>query len=170
PIPESLEEPPAAPPTPPKPPVMPKLKEERPAIPVVRAKLPAPKEVEEKYDKRPAIVQDRTVQKPTPARVPVRETAPEAPASQQAAVPQVRTAPRVVRKTPEEIFISVGDYQEMMDSMDRIQQTIEDSEQLITRLHELKTNEEDVLEEWKTHLEDVEKKLSYVDQVIFEGE
>ncbi len=149
-------------------------------IPIVKAEaLPEPREVEARYQE-PLVVQDRTMKTMMQT---AREQRVERPAYPEQGPLQVeeRTFTQEVRQlaTPSQpmikkeegtAFISVGDYQEMMEHLSRTQTNIEESEQLLARLTELTNTEESLLDEWRGHLEDMEKKLSYVDQVIFEGE
>ncbi len=84
--------------------------------------------------------------------------------------PKTSRAKPLVRKEAGSAFVSVGDYETIMESIGTIQHNIEETEQHLTRMTDLSNTEEKILDQWRNHLEDMEKKLSYVDQVIFEGE
>ena len=135
-------------------------------IPVVTAEeaLPEPQEVEERYHE-PLVVQDRTMQARTFRGQPNVEERTFTQEVKRLAEPRLP-----IKKQEGTVFISVADYQDIMEHMTKTQQNIEESEQLLARLGELTNTEESLLDEWRGHLEDMEKKLSYVDQVIFEGE
>lgn len=145
-----------------------------PEVPVVKdepeLQLPEPKVVEERSFPTPTLVQDATLERPAPAK------SFEVPQFEEPAKPVAKVAPpvvqprNIVRRTPEELFVSVSEYQDMKDSLATIHRSLEESESMINRMSELKNAEEELLDTWRGHLEDVEKKLSYVDQVIFEGE
>lgn len=45
-----------------------------------------------------------------------------------------------------------------------------DAEQFVKRLTDLKNEEERTFDKWRGQLEDVEKKLSYVDQLIAQAQ
>ena len=68
------------------------------------------------------------------------------------------------------MFISVEDYQEILNSINVIKDALRDTEESMNRLNELKNTQEKILEDWRGHLEDAERKITYVDQVIFRGE
>ena len=48
--------------------------------------------------------------------------------------------------------------------------TLSDSEEILSKLNDLKNAEDKVFEDWRSHVEDIERKLTYIDQVIFRGE
>lgn len=68
------------------------------------------------------------------------------------------------------MFISVEDYQEILNSITVIKDALRDTEESMNRLNELKNTQEKILEDWRGHLEDAERKITYVDQAIFRGE
>lgn len=98
---------------------------------------------------------------------------PELPELEEAVVlePTVSQPKRLV--SPESIkpmFISVEDYQEILNSINVIKDALRDTEESMNRLNELKNTQEKILEDWRGHLEDAERKITYVDQTIFRGE
>jgi hypothetical protein len=76
----------------------------------------------------------------------------------------------LARKEVKPIFVEVSDYKEMMERGKAIRNTLKDAEDAVARLEILKAEEERIVSEWKKQLEDVEKKISYVDEVVFGGE
>lgn len=67
-------------------------------------------------------------------------------------------------------FVKVSGYQTVLTTADEIRTSLKKAENVITRLSELKNEEEKEFEKWRVQLEDTEKKLNYVDKVIFKGE
>ena len=68
------------------------------------------------------------------------------------------------------MFISIEDYQDILNSIGIIKDSLHDTENAMNRLNELKVAQERILEDWRTHIEDAERKITYIDQVIFRGE
>lgn len=67
-------------------------------------------------------------------------------------------------------YVNISDFHEVMGSVGKIRDTIKEAEDRISRMAEIKNIEEKELEKWRVQLEDVERKLSYVDEVISKGE
>lgn len=68
------------------------------------------------------------------------------------------------------LFVNVADYQEILQGVDKIKTTLSDSEEIISKLNDLKNAEDKVFENWRSSIEDIERKITYIDQVIFRGE
>jgi len=68
------------------------------------------------------------------------------------------------------MFISIEDYQDILSSIGNIKDALHETEGAMSRLNELKNAQERILEDWRTHIEDAERKITYIDQVIFRGE
>lgn len=68
------------------------------------------------------------------------------------------------------MFISIEDYQDILSSIGNIKDALHETESAMSRLNELKNAQERILEDWRTHIEDAERKITYIDQVIFRGE
>lgn len=68
------------------------------------------------------------------------------------------------------MFISIEDYQDILSSIGNIKDALHETEGAMSRLNELKNAQERLLEDWKSHIEDAERKITYIDQVIFRGE
>ena len=54
--------------------------------------------------------------------------------------------------------------------VEKVKETLADSEEVIAKLNDLKNAEDKVFENWRSSVEDIERKLTYIDQVIFRGE
>jgi hypothetical protein len=74
-------------------------------------------------------------------------------------------SPRHVREQP--LFVSVEDYQQVLGSISYIRNRLQDAEALVKKLNELKGSEEKEFDAWRSQLEDLQKKLAYVEDVIF---
>lgn len=72
----------------------------------------------------------------------------------------------VERVIPKPAFVAVEDYKRIINDTNLIRSKLMDAENFVRRLGDLKNEEERSFERWRTLLEDVEKKLNYVDQLI----
>ncbi len=72
----------------------------------------------------------------------------------------------VVRAMPKPSFVAVEDYKRIINDTNTIRSKLMDAENFVRRLSDLKNEEERAFEKWRTQLEDVEKKLNYVDHLI----
>ncbi|VVB81633.1 Uncharacterised protein [uncultured archaeon] len=71
-----------------------------------------------------------------------------------------------VRPTIKPTFVAVEDYKRIINDTNMIRGKLMEAENFVRRLGDIKNEEERAFEKWRTHLEDVEKKLGYVDQLI----
>ena len=128
--------------------------------------------------------EEEIVAPPLPAEIPEKEELiAEMPQAPEHIVP-VRGAERkgevVFDKTISEekpslepgrpLFVSMQDYAEILEGISITKQSLEDAEGIVVQLNDLKNAQEKIFEDWKNQLEDVERKLTYMDQLIVRGE
>jgi hypothetical protein len=82
------------------------------------------------------------------------------------AVEEEQPVREVVRASPKPSFVAVEDYKRIINDTNTIRSKLMDAENFVRRLSDLKNEEERAFEKWRTQLEDVEKKLNYVDHLI----
>lgn len=130
---------------------MPEMEEHEEMLPELPPALPAPTDMRS-YPRTPMMaaageeevsVYDKTI------RQPVEEEFHE-----------------VVRIVPKPAFVAVEDYKRIINDTNTIRSKLMDAENFVRRLGDLKNEEERSFERWRTLLEDVEKKMNYVDQLI----
>ncbi len=68
------------------------------------------------------------------------------------------------------VFVSVEDYQAVLEHVNKMKELLADAEGHMKTLQGIKTHQEKELESWRRQLEDAEKKLSYVDELLFQAE
>jgi len=91
----------------------------------------------------------------------------ETPAEVPAEVPTEAEEGLIQKREPvAPLFVSTNDYQAIMNGISEIRKTLGDSENILAELTSIKNQEEKVFSEWKTYMEDIERKISYVDTVI----
>jgi len=70
-------------------------------------------------------------------------------------------------QTPSPLFVSANDYQTILSGIEGIKKRLGETEGHVARVLDIKQRQERVIDDWRHHLEDVQKRLSYVDEVIF---
>lgn len=94
-------------------------------------------------------------------RMPAKEFTIEAPAERQILTEKMPMKP---------LFVSVEDYKFILEGIDLVRKKILESQSAMDDLERLKTEEEKLLDEWKTRISDIEKKLEYIDRAVLKSE
>jgi hypothetical protein len=68
------------------------------------------------------------------------------------------------------VFVRIEEYKDVLDIMNMIRNKIEDAKETLGKINELKNEEDAELELWHTGLEEVERKVMFVDKTLFEPE
>jgi hypothetical protein len=66
------------------------------------------------------------------------------------------------------VFVKVEDYKDALDVMNMVRLKIEDAKKTLEKIHELKSEEDTELELWHTTIEEVERKIDFVDKTLSE--
>ncbi len=61
------------------------------------------------------------------------------------------------------VFVKVERYKRAVSVIGRVKNRLDDAKAVIKRLNELKSQEERELREWQAELENIEKKLAYIE-------
>ena len=72
------------------------------------------------------------------------------------------------RQTP--VFVRIEEYKDVLDIMELIKAKINEAKQIIEQINVLKNQEDSELEMWHNELNDVERKIEYMDKTLFEPE
>ncbi len=75
---------------------------------------------------------------------------------------EVKLPPKLTSKA----FIAADDYREIIGSSNVIREKLMAADNHLKKLEELKGEEERLLDKWRSYLEKVEKKMSFVDKII----
>jgi len=66
------------------------------------------------------------------------------------------------------VFVKIDDYKDVLDVVELLKAKIKEAKEIQEKINTLK-NEEDVeLEIWRNNLEEVERKIHYIDTTLFE--
>ena len=68
------------------------------------------------------------------------------------------------------VFVKIEDYKDVIDIMEIIKSKINEANDVLNNIKQLKSQEDSELEAWSANLEDVERKVAYVDRALFEPE
>ena len=66
------------------------------------------------------------------------------------------------------VYVRIDEYKDVLDVMNMIRNKIEDAKETLAKINELKNEEDAELELWHTGLEEVERKIVFVDKTLFE--
>jgi len=73
------------------------------------------------------------------------------------------------RERAKAAFVSVQDYKAMVDGAEYIRDKLSQAEAMIAGMQELKKHADKEIEMWKAKLDDVQKKLAFVEEVLSQG-
>ena len=68
------------------------------------------------------------------------------------------------------IFVKIDDYKDVIDVMDLIKRKITEARASLDRINNLKNDEDAELDLWKSTLDDIERRVNSVDNLLFEPE
>jgi len=72
---------------------------------------------------------------------------------------------------PEEtmpVFVRIDDYKDILDVINMIKNKISEAKETLGKINELKNEEDAELELWQTGVEEVERKVEFIDKTLFE--
>jgi len=81
-------------------------------------------------------------------------------------IPTIEKEVEKIRIIPKPAYVGIEDYKKIINDTNTIRSKLMDAENFVKKLGEIKNDEEKAFERWRTQIEDVEKKLNYVDQII----
>lgn len=68
------------------------------------------------------------------------------------------------------VFIKIEDYKDVIDIMELTKNKVLEANEVLEKIRRLKAEEDAELELWNSNLEDIERKISYIDRTLFEPE
>ena len=67
------------------------------------------------------------------------------------------------------IYMEVDKYRDVLDGINSIKESIKAADDALQRLNELKNSREKELGRWHAKIEDIQRKLYFIDKSLFEG-
>ena len=68
------------------------------------------------------------------------------------------------------VFIKVEEYKKVLSLVEDLKKKSRDVHSTIDKIKDLRAKEEEFISSWESKIEDVDKKVAYVDQTLFEPE
>ena len=68
------------------------------------------------------------------------------------------------------IFVKVDEYHEVLNLMRSIKRKIDESKNTLLKIHDLKNEEDELVDQWQNGLTEVEKKLDFIEHSLNEPE
>jgi|SRR3989344_743758 len=98
---------------------------------------------------------------PKPAYIKER---PEMPVFEQ---PLARPSSRNVVKD-NTLFVKIDKYQESMRTLNLIKESLMNTEYILSKLHQIKSEEDNEIEKWHDQIKRIKQKIMYMDKNLFE--
>lgn len=84
-------------------------------------------------------------------------------------MPREKEVKPVPPKLTPKAFVAADDYKEIVASSNVIREKLMAADNHLKKLESLKTEEEHLFNKWRSYLEQVEKKMSFVDKIVAEA-
>ncbi len=68
------------------------------------------------------------------------------------------------------VFVRIDDYSTIIEVLDLLKIKLADAKQTLDRIAELKSKEDEEVERWRAELDEVERKVDFIDRTLFEPE
>ena len=66
------------------------------------------------------------------------------------------------------IYVRVEEYKDVLDVINLVKNKLVDTKDLLNRINELKSKEDAELEKWHFEMDEVERKIDFIDRTLFE--
>jgi len=66
------------------------------------------------------------------------------------------------------VFVKIEEYKDVLDIMNMIRNKLGEAKTILAKINELKNEEDAELELWHSGVEEVERKIDFVDRALFE--
>jgi hypothetical protein len=73
---------------------------------------------------------------------------------------------KIIRPRLKPIFVGVDDYKAIMNNTNVIRSKLLEAEDFAKKLNHLKIKETKILDKWQSRIEDIDKKLNYIDKLV----
>mgnify|MGYP001566904325 CR=1 FL=1 len=68
------------------------------------------------------------------------------------------------------VFVKVDEYKDVLDIVGLLKDKLREAKTTLGKINDLKNHEDSDLEAWSNTLNDIEKKVEYIDKALFEPE
>ena len=67
------------------------------------------------------------------------------------------------------VYVKVDEFKDLLDVMSLIKDKVDEARATLGRINEIKNEEDSELEMWKNELDEIERKLHYIDRSLFQN-
>lgn len=68
------------------------------------------------------------------------------------------------------VFVKIEEYKNVIDVLELIKDRLEEAKRTLADINQMKNEEDEELDAWRTTLNDIEKKIENIDRTLFEPE
>ena len=68
------------------------------------------------------------------------------------------------------VFVKIDEYKDVLEVVGIVRDKIEDARNTLGKINELKNEEDSQLELWNSKLEEIERKIEFIDKSLFQPE
>lgn len=68
------------------------------------------------------------------------------------------------------VYVKIDEYKDIIDIIDLIRQKIDEAKEIMTKINDLKNQEDSELEQWRQSLDEIENRISFLNRSLFEPE
>ena len=68
------------------------------------------------------------------------------------------------------IFVKIDEYKDILDVMDMLKHKLAETRAVMQKLNDIKNEEDSELEQWKLQLDEIERRVNFIDKTLFEPE
>ncbi|MGM5480019.1 MAG: hypothetical protein ACQESC_01000 [Nanobdellota archaeon] len=66
------------------------------------------------------------------------------------------------------VFIKIEEYRKVLELVDKLKKKTTDVKKTVTQIKDLREKENDTIKYWEQKIDDIDKKIVYIDQTLFE--
>ena len=66
------------------------------------------------------------------------------------------------------VFVKIDEYKEAMSLIDNIKSKVKEANGMLGKINDIKAKEEAELDQWKSHLDEIDRKVDFMDRTLFE--
>lgn len=68
------------------------------------------------------------------------------------------------------VFVKIENYKEVLDILDVMKKKLKETKQELIKVKELKSQEDQELQEWEKNVNEISKRLSFIDSAFFDND
>ena len=77
---------------------------------------------------------------------------------------------KVIKMEKMPVFVKIDEYRDVLDLIEVVRRKVDDAKATLLKIHDLKNEEDSLVEQWQNSLAEVEKKIEFIDHTLNEPE